>query len=129
MGDANQLEFSVSTSTIDMICVFLLSIILICSGTQGADNEGETCYQVYECCRKEDTDCLEYCGPNVECIRNSEDPNQVIESTEAAEAETTQPTEEIEITTQKIAIHQVILVGTCRVGFKPDSTGKCRRKL
>lgn len=114
----------------DMKCVLLLSIILFCVRAQDADNEGETCYQVYVCCRKENTDCLEYCGPTIECNKNSEDSDQEVRSTEATEIETTPPSEGIEETTfQKPLVQNVIAVGACRLGFKADSKGRCRKKL
>lgn len=66
------------------------------------------CFHIYDCCRKVEFDCVEYCEPLFVCTNNSTNQDLGFEKT------------------QKTA---VIVVGLCRKGFKVDGTGKCRRML
>ncbi|KAG5670526.1 hypothetical protein PVAND_000784 [Polypedilum vanderplanki] len=92
------------------------------------------CFQVYICCRKTENDCLEYCGPYIEC-----DDNELGTTTEEAINEnnlqtTTDSESNFDTTTNSYggivdgAGFNVLNGGMCRMGFKLVK-GKCRRVM
>lgn len=89
----------------------------------------EHCNFVYECCKKLDLDCVEYCGPVLECADNKVDQNQTTVTEASTEViETTNLSEEPS-TTQGLVTQNVIGVSLCRKGFQLDSNGRCRKLL
>lgn len=118
----------------DVKCVAFLLITFI---TFVCVESEDRCYQIYECCKRLHLRCIEYCGPFVECITIKADQ----------ELEITAPPEELPLTTEAITDQPVtyplnpdwttqptidtavIGVSTCRLGFKIDGNGRCRRVL
>ena len=104
--------------------ILFLVISLICIKSQ----EQEHCNYIYECCKKLDTECIEYCGPIIECTNNKLGQEKELEVTEApAELINSTDFPEESSTFQIGQKQQVIVVGLCRKGFKVDGKGKCRR--
>lgn len=81
----------------------------MCVGVVVADEDAvddavqEGCVKVYECCERNDDECVTYCEPTIECEVDAE----------------------AESTTQGISVFQMIGV-PCRKGFKSIG-GTCRR--
>lgn len=36
-----------------------------------ASDQEDPCFYIYECCKKIETDCVEYCEPEIRCSNNS----------------------------------------------------------
>lgn len=103
--------------------LFLLIISTIEVGSQ------EHCNKVYVCCKKLDTDCLEFCGPVFECDTydkiDQEQKSTITEGTSEFLVENTDPRETT--TFQTPQVQQVIGVSACRKGFQLDGKGRCKR--
>jgi hypothetical protein len=53
--------------------IFLLFFLFIFVKTQELENtdQEDSCYYIYNCCKKLDNDCVEYCEPIVVCGENA----------------------------------------------------------
>lgn len=128
----------------DVKCIFLLYIALICAESRGfektnlKDEVEHQCYNIYECCKKVGFSCVAFCEPHIVCTNNGtveeltiiEDNKENIQraSTELFEATTEESL--IEASTVQNAIStKVIAVGVCRKGFRLVANGSCKRVL
>lgn len=120
-------------------CISFLFIALICVQSQDVEqtsqevDEEPKCFNIYECCKKIDYDCLEYCEPNFVCTNNGtskelgiiqsnrKNTEEIVETTEAAE-------NLVESTTfQETVTQKVIAVGVCRKGYRLVANGSCKK--
>lgn len=98
-------------------------------------SEDENCLWAYKCCEFKEMNsgmtCSRLCEAEVNCRAQLEEKledttrGSIEAKTEGTVATTTEPTTQEPI--QKAKPFQIINVVTCRVGYKLDSRGRCRK--
>lgn len=100
--------------------LIFLSIFIIDLCVQGSKNE---CFTVYVCCKRTESDCLEYCPPTQECHNQAD---RKIEEKINAKEEITTTEYPTELTTIDHNFTAVLNTKLCRKGWKFINT-KCRQ--
>lgn len=119
----------------DFKSIFIFYIALICVKTRDVEetNNEAQCFDIYDCCRKDGIDCVEYCKLKVVCSNNgtTEDLRYIeinLESSQETVRETTEAVTQVyeESSTQAIQDTNIITVGVCRKGYRRTTNG-CKR--
>lgn len=88
-GNFSRDLFSRSSPIMDIKCILILSIILIGVRSQDSINGVEDCFHIYDCCRKIENDCVEYCEPKFLCISNATSQELELLEVQSQDIETT----------------------------------------
>lgn len=54
-----------------LILVFIYALVKSQESQTDLEIEPESCFYVYDCCKKEGIECIEYCEPIIACKNNS----------------------------------------------------------
>ncbi|CRK87796.1 CLUMA_CG001559, isoform C [Clunio marinus] len=126
--------FRRSFPIMDVKCILYLLFITVVSYVESQNlllnsNEEIKCYYIYECCRKFQFECVEYCEPNYICDDSDQKHLLRLDEELLVTSTTSNPSvDEIETTTfQSAAKTNIIAVGVCRKGYRMIGSGKCKK--